>query len=265
MIHSIRAESIRLVSTPSFSRFLGAGVLAALFLTGGLILLGPDHMNPPMPGPETSEGIYGLLGILVLTAAIPVLMGSRSMTAEFAHRTIIPTALVQPRRHIIVLSKLLVMAIAGLAYGLLLSAAALLGITLGSWAIGINPAVPAGELATACLRIGLSMALYTIIGVGLGALIPKPQTALIIIIGWFYFAESMLSAIPGVQHIYPWLPGGAASAITGQNFVLDAITTTTGSDQIQLLTPTGGMLMLLGYALAAFAIALPTTLRKDIS
>ena len=54
-----------------------AGLAVGLFLTGGLIVMGPDNMNPPMPGPDTVEGVRGLLGILVLSAPIPLLLGTQ--------------------------------------------------------------------------------------------------------------------------------------------------------------------------------------------
>ncbi|MEU3847014.1 ABC transporter permease [Micrococcus terreus] len=264
MRNSVHAEAIRLSATPNFPRFLLAGLAAALFLTGGLTVLGPEHMNPPMPGPDVPEGVHGLLGLLVLTAPIPVLMGASAMTTEFAHRTIIPTVLFQPRRHYVVLAKLAVMVVAGLVYGLVVAIGAVLGVFGGAWIARMDVAVPVLEVSVLALRIGLSMAFYTVIGVGIGALIPRPQAALIVIVGWFYLLESMLSAIPGIQSAYPWLPGGAASAITGQNFVLDAIASATGGGGVHLLPAAAGMAILLAYAFMASLLALATTLRNDI-
>lgn len=265
MIRAIRAEAIRLLATPHFPCFLLAGLGVSLLLTAGLILLGPEHTNPPMPGPDVPDGIQGMLGLLVLTAPIPVLMGSRTMTAEYAHRSMVTTVLFQPRRHVIVAAKLTVMFCAGLLYGLVVAAGATIGLVAGAATTGVVLALPVLTIITLTLRIGLVMAFYTLIGVGIGALIPRPQIALGVIIGWFYFAESLLSAIPGIQRVYPFLPGGAASAITGQNFVLDAIAATTGGAGVHLLPSIGGMALLVGYAALAAGISLLTTLRGDLN
>ncbi|GAA1397469.1 ABC transporter permease [Luteococcus peritonei] len=264
MRRAVHAETIRLTSTPMLRRFLLGALGVGLFLTGGLILMGPDHMNPPMPGPDTADGIRGLLGVLVLSAPIPVLLGSRLMTNETEHRTVVPTLLAQPNRQVVVTAKLLAALVVGLLYGAVLAVGALVGLYGGCAAAGITPALGVATVAPEVARIGLSMALYTLIGVGIGALLPRAQLCLAVAIGWFYLAESMLSALPALRSIYPFLPGGAASAITGQSFVLDAIQASTPGAPLQLLPAWLGALVLLGYAVLASLLALATTLRRDI-
>ncbi|GAB3715455.1 ABC transporter permease [Mariniluteicoccus flavus] len=261
---TLRAETRRLLSTPAWWRFALAGLAIGLLLTGGITLLGPEHMNPPMPGPDSPDGVRGLLGLLVLAAPVPVVLGSRTMTNEYAHRTIVPTLLGHPHRLRLVTAKLVVHLLAGSAYGLLLATGAVVG-TLGACAaLGLTPGLPAGEVVTLSLRLGGSMALYTVIGVGIGALVANPQACLVIAVGWFYLLESMLSAVPGLARAYPWLPGGAASALTGQSFVLDAIMRTTSGTPPRLLPAWGGAAVLLAYAAVLAAAALVTTLRRDV-
>ena len=261
---SIHAEFIRVVSTPALATFLLAGLGVGIFLTGGLILMGPENMNPPMAGPDTLDGLHGLLGVLVLGAPVPVLLGTRVMTDEQEHRTIVPTLLAQPRRYLVVTAKLVVAAAAGAGYGLCLSAGAMLGLYGGSALGGFVPAESATTVVVEVLRIGVAMMLYTVIGVGIGALIPRATACLAVAVGWFYLVESTASAVPGVQALYPWFPGGAASSITGQSFVLDAISRTTGGPPVQLLPEWLGAVVLLAYAVAASFLALGTTLRRDV-
>lgn len=66
MINSIKSEILRILVTKKLFFFLCAGFGSGLILTGGIILIGPEGMNPPMPLPSESQGIYGLLGILRL-------------------------------------------------------------------------------------------------------------------------------------------------------------------------------------------------------
>lgn len=264
MMTDLHAERVRVTSTWAVSAYLGAGLLAALFLTGGLIVLGPERMNPPMPGADTPEGVEGLLGLLVLTAPIPVVLGARSMTGEYSHRTVVPTLLAQPRRSSVVLAKLVAMAAVGLLYGAVVGGAALVGLVAGSAVAGIELGQSTEEILSTVVRIGLVMALYTVVGVGIGALVPSVQASLVLIVGWFYLGESLLTAVPGLQTLYPWLPGGAAGALTGRSFVLDAIQRTSGGEAVTLLPPWLGATVLAGYGLVAALLALVITLRRDI-
>ncbi|GAB48179.1 ABC transporter permease [Mobilicoccus pelagius] len=264
MITSLRAELLRLLGTPATGRFLLGGLAIGLFLTGGLVLLGPERMNPPMPLPDTPTAARGLLGVLVLSAPVPVLLGSRSMTDEYEHHTIVPTLTAQPRRAVVVLAKLLSALLTGLAYGAVLAVGAAVGMWGGCRLAGIHLGLEVPALLADVGRIGLAMALYTVIGVGIGALVPRPQLCLGLIVGWFYLAESLLSVVPGARSAYPWFPGGAAGAVTGQSFVLDALAQTSGTAPVELLPGWAGALVLLGYAAVAAGVALVTTLRVDV-
>lgn len=235
-----------------------------ILLIGGLTLLGPDQMNPPMPPINTEVGVRALLGLLSLTAAIPVAMGSQLLTSELSDSTYAITLLTEPRRWRIIAAKLVTALLIGLVYGLLLAGGSVLGIAMGSSIIQATPGLPFPEIVSLAIRIGVSMALYTVLGVGIGALLQRPQLCLVVIIGWFYFGESLISGIPGVQLFYPWIPGGAASAIIGQSFVADAISTSTGGTGVQLLPPVAGALVLVCYAIIAATLALFTSAYRDV-
>lgn len=265
MRKAISAEFLRAASTRAWGLHVLAGLAVGLFLTGGLIVMGPDNMNPPMPGPDTVEGVRGLLGILVLSAPIPLLLGTQLMTREFEHRTSVPTFLAEPRRHRVVMAKLVVGVALGASYGLVLAGAATVGVFAGCAVAGFDPALGWRPVSLAALRMGGAMAMYTLVGVGIGSLIPRAKVCIGIAVLWFYLLESMLTAVPGAQNLYPWLPGGAASAIAGQSFVLDAISRTAGSGAVVLLPVWAGGLVLVGYAALAASSAMVTTLRRGIT
>lgn len=261
---ALHGEARRLLADRPSLLLIAAGGLIALALTAGLALLGPEHMNPPMPGLGTPEGVRGSLGLLVLAAPVPFLLGSRSMTREFEHGTIIPTLLAQPRRARLVGTKLAVMLGAGLAYGVVLAACSWVGVELGAIAQGVELGLPRAEILRMASGLGLGSALYTLLGAAVGALLQRSIWCLGAAIGWLYLGESLIPALPGGAHLYPWMPGGAASSLTGYSFIAEGLSATLGSDPVRLLPAWAGISVLLAYAGVAVAVAFATTLRRDI-
>ncbi|GAB3490542.1 hypothetical protein [Amycolatopsis cihanbeyliensis] len=113
-------------------------------------------------------------------------------------------------------------------------------------------------------RIAAALAVYTVLGVALGALLRNQVAALLIVGGYFYAGETALLLIPGVNAAYPFMPGGAASALTGFSYLADATASQTGTAATSLLPAPLGALVLLGYALLAATLAIAAPLRRDI-
>lgn len=86
-------------------------------------------------------------------------------------------------------------------------------------------------------------------------------------VGYLYFAEVAIFAIPGVNAVYPYLPGGATASLTDFGYLIDAMAQLTGQARGQLLPTPAGALVLLGYALTAamLAIAFPTAPRHHLN
>ncbi|MEU8249764.1 ABC transporter permease [Nonomuraea sp. NPDC048916] len=259
----LSAEWTRLTST----RLWLWGLLAALgsgALVGLLALVGPENFTPPLPGLDTTQGAHVLLGLLGFTVFAPALLGTIAVSSEYRHRTITTTTLFAPRRWTWLAAKLAVYTGAGLAYGALAAtvaggalfgAAALKGITLG---------LPAATVAALLARIALTMAVYTLLGVAVGALLRNQVTALVVVGAYFYMIETVLMLIPGIKVLYPYLPGGATAALTGFTYLADAIASQTGTSAAQLLSAPAGGAVLVCYALIAVAIAVAAPLRRDI-
>jgi hypothetical protein len=73
-------------------------------------------------------------------------------------------------------------------------------------------------------------------GVGIGALVPNQVAAVLLPVLWLLLFENLLPAY-GLARLVPWLPGGAASALTR-------------SELPGLLPMWAGGLLLLAYTLA---------------
>ncbi|MEU8358293.1 ABC transporter permease [Nonomuraea sp. NPDC048882] len=260
----LAAEWTRLAST----RLWLWGLLAALgsgALIGLLALVGPENFTPPMPGLDTVQGAHMLLGLLGFTVFAPALLGTIAVSSEYRHRTVTTTTLFAPRRWTWLAAKLAIYTGAGLAYGAI--AAAVAGGALWGVALlkGITLGLPAATVAALLARIGLTMAVYILLGLAVGALLRNQVTALIAVGAYFYVIETVLMIIPGIKVLYPYLPGGATTALTGSTFLADAIAGQTGTAAPQLLSAPAGAAVLVCYALIAVAIAVAAPLRRDIT
>ncbi|ALG14720.1 hypothetical protein AOZ06_11640 [Kibdelosporangium phytohabitans] len=259
----LSAEAHRLSST----RLRLWGLLAAV-TTGGFVFLlamvGPENFDPPMPGLATAAGTQMLLGMASLLAFVPALLGTTAVTAEYRHQTITFTYLFAPRRGTVLAAKLGVYAAAGFAYGLIVAVIAGAGLVVTASVHGISLGLPTGELVGMLVRLVVMMTVYTLIGVAVGALLRNQVTALVALGGYFYLGETLLLLIPGVNTIYPFLPGGASAGLTGFTFLAGAVAQT-GISAPQLLSAPFGALVLLGYVTVAAVVAFTTSLRRDVT
>lgn len=257
------AEARRLMST----RLWLWALLAASF-TGGLVfvlaLVGPENFDPPMPGLQTAESVRLLLGIAGLLAFVPALLGTTAVTAEYRHQTITFTYLFAPKRGTVLAAKLAVYGIAGVVYGLAVAVIAGTGVAVAAAVNGISLGLPTGELLGLLIRLVVTMTAYTLLGVAFGALLRNQVTALVVLGSYFYVGELLLMMIPGVNAIYPFLPGGASSALIGFTFLADAMAQT-GISAPHLLSAPLGALVLLAYAAVAAVLAFGTSLRRDVA
>jgi hypothetical protein len=126
--------------------------------------------------------------------------------------------------------------------------------------VGAGPGTVAGLLA----GLAATMTVYTVIGVGLGALL-RNQTATLLVLGaYLYMVEHTLALSPGFDRVYPFLPGGATAALTQSSLMSEAAVEVTGS-ATRLLPPVLGAAVLLAYALLAAAAAVLVPMRRDVT
>lgn len=85
------------------------------------------------------------------------------------------------------------------------------------------------------------------------------------VVGYLYFIETAILAIPGANAIYPYLPGGATAAITDFGYLADAMALQTGHASGQLLPTAGGALVRAAYTLVAAAAAVAFPVRRDVT
>jgi ABC-2 type transport system permease protein len=260
----VRAELRRLFSTPLWKWGPPAAVLSGGSLTLLSVLVGPENFDPPMPGIATEAGVRLVLSMIGLTVLAPALFGALAVTSEHRHRTITYTFLFAPRRHRVLAAKLAVYTIAGTGYGLIVAVSAATALYGGAAARGVEIGASTGTVAGILASLAAAMSVYTVIGVGVGALL-RDQTATLAVLGaYLYMVEHLLALIPGIGTVYPFLPGGATAALTQASLMGEAAVEFTGS-AATLLPPPLGAAVLLAYALLASAAAVLLPMRRDVT
>ena len=243
----LRAELLKQRSTRTglglFAAMLGLVLLAVLLHGFGL---GAEDLGAP----HVQLMVFGrgeFLGVL-----FAALLGAMTMTAEIRHGTIRPTFLVSPRRGRVVAAKALVSIVIGTGFGLVAGAVATAAGTAALRARGIDVQLDRGDYVLLVVGSAAAAALWAAIGVGVGALVRNQVPTLIGICAWLLFVEGLLAGdVGGLGDVGRFLPGAAASAISGQ-------------DPSTLLAPAVGLVLLASYAVATAVTGALAISRRDV-
>ncbi|CAA9254410.1 MAG: Efflux ABC transporter, permease protein [uncultured Blastococcus sp.] len=250
MIRLIRAEWTKLFTTKVWLGLLiGACVLAGGF--AALLTAFAGNAESGIPPVGTAQ--FEQLALAQATSAnvLFLILGIIGMTQEYRHRTATPTFLTTPRRWQVVVAKLLAYALVAVPFALVVLAVNVLVVSIYAGARGAAPALT-GDNLEVLTTSGLALAIYALIGVGLGALIRNQVGAIVGGLVYLFVVEQILRSIPATSGAYKWLPGGALEAMTA---------TFEGPD---LLGAWQGGLLLVGYGLVAALLGMLFAVRRDV-
>jgi ABC-2 type transport system permease protein len=239
--------------------FVLGGGYAALPATIAVLEARPAGAGSPFNDPGIVRSIYN--GGNSLSRILALVMGIASMGSEYRHHTLASTYLATPRRLKVLFGKAVSLLIFGLLYGLTSVGA---GVLVSLPFIGVN----GGSLfldrpdTWRSLALGVcSIALWTMIGMGIGALIKNMLVAMLIGISFAYLIEPVLSVI---FFLNEWdlplnlTPSGATNAMLGVTSpVLFA-----GPHPFEWWQ---GALVLAGWCLAPAVVGVASTVRKDVA
>jgi len=254
MIALLRAETLKLRSTRTTTGLLIAATLITL-LPGILVLIVvPDH---------DLHGTDGLnvmgVGADVGVALIALVFGIIGMTGEYRHGTITYTFLQSPNRGLVMVLKLIVYALGGMALAVFAQVVVQTMVVAGFPARGLPIVWPGAHQLVFYSRAVLFTGLITAFGVALGALIRNQVVAIAGTIVWWLFVEGLVVAIrPGVGR---WLPFQVFTRIVSQ---ANGAPTTGGELQHQLSIPAALVIGLVYIAVVSVAATL-ITLRRDVT
>ncbi len=243
----IRAELLKLRTTRVFWAYVAVAlafvpVSVALAMTTG-------ETTAPL---DTSEGLRNVMSAASSGGLLVLLVGIVLMAGEFRHNTATTTFLITPDRRRVIGAKLAAGAAVGLAIAVV---AALLTLAVAvPWltAEDVEVRLLSRDVGVPLLGALVVTALYAVLGVGLGAVLPNQTVAVTVALVWAATVEPLVVGF--VPEIGRWLPGGAASAVAG-----------TATAEGGLLPAWGAGLLLAAYGLAVAAAGARLLVRRAIA
>jgi ABC-2 type transport system permease protein len=247
----IRAEFLKLRTTQVwFWLLLGTVAVSALLIVAQIA---------PHDGVRTAQDVPDMFASSSTAYVVVFVLGVLGVTTEFRYQTITPTVLQTPSRWAIVSAKMITYAIVGVAFAIVA-----VGVQIAMavpWLASKNVDVDFGNghVRHAIVAVVAVLALFGIVGLGVGALVRNQIVAVVVGILFLTILEHLFLLIPGVRHIWPYLPGPASSAImftSGDNSPVD---------HVHLLSTWGGVIMLLLWAFVPAIVGAAFSMNRDIT
>jgi ABC-2 type transport system permease protein len=246
----VRAEWTKLLTTRVWiGLLLGSCLLVGAFAALFTAFAGNDDSGIAPVGTPAYEQLA--LAVSANATILFIVLGIIGTTQEYRHRTATPTFLASPHRGRVVIAKLVAYALAAIPMALLVIAVDVLVVSLYAGAKGTAPSL-SGDNLRVLGGAWAALVVYTVIGVGVGALLRNQVGAIVGALVYVFVVEGIISSIPATQGAYKWLPGGALEAMTAT------------FNQTDLLSAWQGGLLLLGYGLVAAVLGTVLAVRRDV-
>lgn len=180
---------------------------AGSFLSGELA---KDPLAQQAGADALPFSVFGFARAVNITAVFPMIVGALAVSGENYRKTITTSFLVAPSRGTLLAAKVAVYAALGVGYGVLISGVASIGMLLSTSSAGLPSA--SGWLSLFGSGV-LSTVLWTLLGVGVGALFGNVIASLLGLLGYTVILEnSLLLVLP--SGVSSFLPNNAADSIT---------------------------------------------------
>jgi ABC-2 type transport system permease protein len=249
----VRAEWTKLFTTKVWlGLLLGACALAGGFAALFTGLAGEDSDEGPGI-PEVGTALYEevVFSVAANASVFLLILGIIGMTQEYRHRTATPTFLTTPRRGRVIAAKMLAYAAAAVPFALVVLAVTVAVVMVYAGARGAAPSLDSENLQTLAAS-GLVLVVFTVIGVGVGALLRNQVGAIVGSLVYLNVIEPIVGGIGAISGAYKWLPGGAVQAVTSDFQAPD------------LLEPWQGAVLLLAYGVVAALLGTVLASRRDV-
>ena len=254
MINLVRSEFRKLFSTQVwFWLLLGSLTITGLLLWAILGGSSTSDLNRHVQDVYTSSFNPVIPGAYIAA----FVLGTLVITTETRYQTITPTLLATPNRWKIVSAKMILCAVVGAVFSL---ACIVLTIIMAlPWLKAKHVDAPWGPNAVlgGLLGVFVIYVLYALFGLGFGALVRNQIVAVTVGVIVLVIGQSIMLAIPGVRHAYPFFPNGAAYAILSPHNDF--------GNGIHLLPRAGGVIVMLLWALIPAVIGAGYSLNRDIT
>lgn len=250
MINIVRSEFRKLLTTQVWLWLL----LASVAITA-LLVVAQIAPSDGIQDQNDAVGVFTSSG----TAYIAVfVLGVLGVTTEYRYQTITPTVLATPSRTALVAAKMITYAVVGAVFGIV-CVIVQVAIAL-PWlsAKGYDISLGTHNVPRALLSVFVVLALFGVIGLGIGALLRNQIVAVAVGVIFLLVINNLFVIIPGVKYIYPYTPSGG----------INAVFTITGSRVVNHVTLTsglGGVVVLLLWAIVPAIVGSNLTMTRDIT
>jgi hypothetical protein len=212
----------------------------------------PDTWTPPL---STAAGQQTLFAVAAGGAdTLVAVLGAIGLTGEFRHKTATATFLATPHRGLIVVAKLAAYGLVGIGFALVCLAVVTTIALPWLAAKNIDMSLTANGLPRTFLGVIADIAIFALLGVGLGALLRNQVAAVVTLLIYRFVAEPIVTGIPALSDWTIYLPGSASAALT-------QVSLTTQN----FLEAWQGGLVLAGYGLAFALAGTFFSVRRDVT
>jgi len=276
LLRGVNAEFVKILTTRMWWVLLLVLFGYIALLAGGLAALFGGIANGSIPAEVASGGGAGTPDVAALPPLIysfgatigyvfPVLIGALATTGEVRHQTLTPTFLANPRRGSVLTAKVVALFVVGAGFGIVSVIASVGTGALTLAAFDVAPLLGEGDTWALVGRLVLAMALWAIVGVGLGVLVPSQVAAIVIVLAFTQFVEPLLrlaaSFIDWTATVGQYLPGAASDALVGASFYSMMSPAASGA----LLEWWQGGLVLLAYAVVFTVAGYFVSWKRDVT
>lgn len=258
----VRAEVKKISSTRLWwGLLIGVVVWTALWamVTASFAGVDPGNGQPTSPALDTDTAIRGVYAAAAFTGAyiFAMILGITGMTSEYRYQTITPTFLVHPRRQAVVGAKMIAHLAMGVVYGVVgvLAAIAVGGATIliRGYELGFD----AEDLWTSIALSVVAVAIWTLVGIGIGTLIRNQIVAILVAVFIVFLIEPLLTfLLNGIDlgDVAKFLPTTASTALLSP-----------ADMGFAFLDWWQGGLVLAAYALVFAGLGMLLSVRRDVS
>lgn len=212
----------------------------------------PDTWTLPLSTPQGQQTLFAVAasGASPLVAVLAAI----GLTGEFRHRTATATFLATPHRGRVVLAKLATYALVGAGFGL--ACLAVVAAIALPWLASknIDMSLTANGIPATIAGVVCAVAVYAVIGVGLGALLRDQVATVVGLLIYLFVVEPVLTRIPALSDWTVYLPGPADDALTGIALINQ-----------DLLQPWQGGLVLASYGILFAVAGTYLAMRRDVT
>lgn len=247
MTGSLRAEWLKMITTRTFYGLLaGAAAVAAIgaFSTTSATTSPPWDMTTPLHE-QTAWVLATING-----GMFAIIVGARTFTDEFRHGTMAHTYIADPRRTVSAVSKALVGAASGVLVGVATVAASVVVALLMAAGSGGEVAFHTSDV-TASLGLFAAMALWAVVGAGIGAIVRNQVAVVAGALLWVLMLENLGAGM--LDEGGRFFPGQAAHALARTTEAVNA-----------LAVPRAAVLFV-AYGVVSMIAAVLVLRRRDLS